>query len=152
MASKLKTSVKVFIDSSVIYSAAYSPDGTASKLLLGSTALPYSLFLTEFVADEVRRNIKENAPAKAPALEILLNTLPTPLPDPPVQLVLDAARIVHLKDAPIVAGAVAASATHLASYDKPHLLAHAQTIREHFGITVLDPANILAEISKQEAA
>ena len=147
MASVQTTSLKVFIDSSVLYAAAYSENSTARQLLLGIYSFPYRICVNEFVLEETRRNLSQDAPDKLSALNILLNYLGAPEEDASKELVLKAAEIVHLKDAPILAGAVHAKATHLASYDKHHLLKHAQKIKERFGIIVCDPARILAVVA-----
>ena len=51
--------------------------------------------------------------------------------------------MVHLKDAPIVAGAAKAKAAYLATHDVKHLLNHAQAIEVAYGITVIAPADLL---------
>jgi len=48
--------------------------------------------------------------------------------NPPVSLVLKVAKVVQVKDAPIVAGAIHARARYLASYDRRHLLYQRQAI------------------------
>lgn len=63
---------------------------------------------------------------------------------PPAVLVREVAQIVVLKDAPIVAGAIAAEALFIASYDRKHLLRQAAAIRAHYGIMVDTPDTVLS--------
>lgn len=53
---------------------------------------------------------------------------------------------VEAKDAPIVAAAIAANASFLATYDRKHLLAKKAEIGGRFGIMVATPDDILAAL------
>ena len=59
---------------------------------------------------------------------------------------LEVGRVVAVKDAPIVAAALHASCAYLATYDRKHLLQQRSTIKEHFGITVAKPNEVLSLI------
>jgi hypothetical protein len=61
--------------------------------------------------------------------------------------VFRAAKIVHLKDAPIVAAAARVKAEYLATHDVKHLLNHATAIAKAYGITVLTPAEQLSALT-----
>lgn len=63
---------------------------------------------------------------------------------PSPALVHDVARIVVSKDAPIVAAAVTARATFLATYDRKHLLRQAALISSQYRVTVAVPDLILS--------
>ena len=58
-------------------------------------------------------------------------------------MVIDVARIIELKDAPIVAGAIMLGAPYLASYDRRHLHSQRAVIFQHWGIRVATPEEIL---------
>ena len=57
--------------------------------------------------------------------------------------VLRAAKVVDVKDAPIVAGAVRARATYLATYDRRHLLTKRAEIEAAFGIRTATPDGVM---------
>ena len=58
-------------------------------------------------------------------------------------MVEQAAAVVQLKDAAIVAGAMHAQATFLVTYDRRHLLSHADLIEQVLGVKVMTPQVIL---------
>ncbi len=136
----------VFIDSSVLFSAAYSGTGSARDLLHAAVLGRVILALSEYVLDETDRNILANAPHAYGTFQRLQAALPYRLITPSNELVHEAARIVVIKDAPIVAGAHTARADFLATYDRKDLLSRKQEIHEAFGLTVATPQEILASL------
>src|ERR671915_389799 len=98
----------VFIDSSVLYAAAFSPTGPARRLLLKGLVSHITLSLSDLVLEETKRNLKKNAPAALPYFTIIADLLAPQATCPTKAEVFKAAQIVHLKDAPIVAAAAKA--------------------------------------------
>jgi predicted nucleic acid-binding protein len=133
----------VFLDSSVLYAAAFSATGSARRLLLKGLEGSVALAISDLVLGETKRNLTKNAPVALPAFTILAGLLSPFLANPTKAQVLNAAQIVHSKDAPIVAAAVKADADYLATHDVKHLLSHAQAITDAYVITVLTPADLL---------
>ncbi len=138
-----RTNRKVFLDSSVFFAAAYSTTGSAHDLLQAGLQGKVSLVLSELVLAETERNLLENAPAAHPAFLRFKQSLVYQLSQPSLNLMTQTAKVVVLKDAAIVAGARAARASFLASYDKCHLLTKRAEIQAAFGITVGAPEEIL---------
>lgn len=144
MASTLTTPpVKLFIDSSVLIAAAISLHGSARQLLGAGIAGQYQLFASQLVLTESERNITRKAPEALPMFQLFAEALVPTIVRPSSEQVVDVAKVVELKDAPIVAGALAADALYLATFDQRHLLSQAERIHETFGITVATPAEIL---------
>ncbi len=137
---------RVFYDSSVLYSAAYSSHGYAFDLIAAGKRGELELSLSPLVLTETERNIRQKAAHVLAAFVLLVHVLSPYLVTPSPASVRRAARLIHPKDAPIVAGARAARAPFLATYDRRHLLNHADEIHAAFGRLVMTPDQILASI------
>jgi predicted nucleic acid-binding protein len=122
---------RIFLDSSVLYAAAFSQSGPARRLLLKGL-------------EGTKRNLTKNAPAALPYFQLLADIFSPFITNPTKAQVLKAAQIVHLKDAPIVAAAAKANADYLATHDVKHLLRHAQEIEAAYGIMVLAPSELVS--------
>jgi predicted nucleic acid-binding protein len=133
----------VFLDSSVLYAAAFSATGPARRLILTGLAGSITFAISDLVLEETKRNLTKNAPAALPSFHLLADLFSPVITNPTKADVFKAARIVHYKDAPIVAAAAKAKAGYLATHDVKHLLTHAQAIARGYGITVLTPADLL---------
>jgi uncharacterized protein len=138
---------RVFLDSSVLYAAAFSATGPARRLILKGLHGSVTLSLSDFVLEETKRNLTKNAPAALPYFTIIADLLSPQAIRPTKAEVVRAAKIVHLKDAPIVAAAAKAKAEYLATHDVKHLLAQAQAIADAYVITVLAPADLLSVLA-----
>jgi predicted nucleic acid-binding protein len=138
---------RVFLDSSVLYAAAFSKTGPARRLILKGLEGSIALALSDLVLEETKRNLTKNAPSALPYFAILADLFSPFITNPTKAQVLKAAQIVHLKDAPIVAAAVKAKADYLATHDVKHLLSHAKAIADAYVITVLTPADLLSVLA-----
>jgi predicted nucleic acid-binding protein len=134
---------RVFLDSSVLYAAAFSATGPARRLILKGLQGSVALCLSDLVLEETKRNLARNAPLALPSFTILADLFSPFITNPTKAEVLKAAQIVHLKDAPIVAAAAKAKADYLATHDVKHLLTHAQAIAQAYKMIVLTPTEIL---------
>jgi predicted nucleic acid-binding protein len=137
----------VFIDSSVLYAAAFSHTGPARRLILKGLQGSIELLISDLVLEETKRNLAQNAPLALPYFSLIADLLSPGAPRPTKAEVLRAAKIVHLKDAAIVAAAARVKAEYLATHDVKHLLSHATAIAEAYGITVLTPAELLSVLT-----
>jgi predicted nucleic acid-binding protein len=133
----------VFLDSSVLYAAAFSATGPARRLILKGFDGSVTLAISDLVLDETKRNLKKNAPLALPYFNLLADLFSPVIIRPTKAEVRKAAQIVHLKDAAIVAAAAKGKAEYLATHDVKHLLNHAQAIEAAYGITVIAPAELL---------
>jgi uncharacterized protein len=134
---------RIFLDSSVLYAAAFSVTGPARRLLLKGLEGSVSLVISDLVLEETKRNLTKNAPLALPSFTVIADLLSPQIIRPTKAAVLKATQIVHLKDAPIVAAAAKANAEYLATHDVKHLLKQAQAIEHEYLITVLTPAELL---------
>jgi len=135
---------KLFIDSSVLIAAAISPRGSARDLIIAGLSGGLTLVLSALIFEETERNLAKKYPRALPMLEILRTAWEGTLVEPDPALIRQVGKVVALKDAPIVAGALAARATWLVTYDRRHLLRQKDPIRTMFGITVATPDEVLA--------
>ena len=135
---------RIFLDSSVLYAAAFSPTGPARRLILKGLQERVTLCISDLVLEETKRNLTKNAPLALPSFTLLADLFSPVITNPTKAAVLKAAQIVHLKDAPIVAAAAKVKADYLATHDVKHLLNHAQAIDRAYGITVLTPSEVLS--------
>jgi predicted nucleic acid-binding protein len=135
---------RIFLDSSVLYAAAFSPTGPARRLLFKGLEGSVTLVISDLVLEETKRNLTKNAPVALPYFTILADLFSPFLIRPTKAEVFKAAQVVHLKDAAIVASAAKGKAEYLAMHDVKHLLSHAQAIEATYGITVIAPAELLS--------
>jgi predicted nucleic acid-binding protein len=138
---------RIFLDSSVLYAAAFSATGPARRLILKGLQESVTLCISDLVLEETKRNLKKNAPEALPAFTIIADLFALSVTRPTKAEVLKAAKIVHLKDAAIVAAAAKGKAEYLATHDVKHLLNHAKAIEQAYGITVLSPAELLSVLT-----
>jgi predicted nucleic acid-binding protein len=96
---------RIFLDSSVLYAAAFSPTGLARRLILKGFQGSIDLCISDLVLEETKRNLTKNAPLALAYLTLLADLFSPAITNPTKAEVRKAAQIVHLKDAPIVAAA-----------------------------------------------
>ncbi len=113
---------RLFIDSSVLFSAAYSPRGNARNIILMAARKELTAVISKLVIDETSRNMLGKAPEKVHLLETIIDNIPFEFTRPTKREVLAAAKHAELKDAPIVAAAKRAKVDLLVTLDKKLLL------------------------------
>ncbi len=146
MAARTPPTDRVFLDSTVLFSAAYSSRGRARDLLLAGARGELSLALSDLVLVETERNLAAKAPQALALFQSLRPVLLLYVTNPPLRSLRRAELYVEFKDAAIVAGALTAGARYLATYDRRHLLNYAAEIREGFGLLVMTPDDILTTL------
>jgi predicted nucleic acid-binding protein len=121
----------VFLDASVLFSAAYRPEAKFLKLW----QMRYvNLVTSPYAAEEARRNLEK--PEQRERLEKLLQSveLISAMPGKALPEGVD----LPAKDAPILLAAIAANATHLLTSDLRHFGPYYDKIVE--GVLILSPA------------
>ncbi len=113
---------RIFIDSSVLFSAAYSAKGHSRDLLLMGASGEVTIIISQFVMRETIRNLLGLKSPPLNELEQIVQNASIELVDATKQAVLDAAKLITLKDAPIIAAAKFAKVNMLVSMDKKHIL------------------------------
>jgi predicted nucleic acid-binding protein len=144
--SQTSRASRTFIDSSILIAAAISPTGDGRALLLAAIHAQVPLFWSDLVVTETERNLAKKAPAAIPAYQILRDTLPITIVNPPLGLVLDVARVIAPKDAPIVAAALHSRADYLVTLDRKHLLSQADTVHATYSLALVPPIAVLQQI------
>lgn len=114
--------LRLFIDSSVLFSAANSERGHSRDLVLMSARGELILVLSHYVLEETRRNLASLKDPKIVDLEYLLSKAKVEIISVNRDDILLAAKKTVLKDAPIIAAAKKAKVTMLVSLDKKHIL------------------------------
>jgi uncharacterized protein len=123
---------RLFLDANVLFSAAYRASAAVSRLWhLSDTRLCTS----EYAVEEARRNLAE--PGQVARLHLLLDDLER-LPSTTIGPKERSDFELPEKDWPIVAGGLAASATHLITGDQRHFGGFFG--RDIFGVRVMTPA------------
>ena len=139
--------MKLFLDANVIFTAAYSPEGVARALFDLADAGHCALCTSAFALEEARRNLALKAPVKLSGLERILPP-PTIVPEASPEKVTWAQGLtLPMKDAPIMAAAVACAADILVTGDR-HDFGHlfGQSTK---GVRVLSPREALEEVLKR---
>jgi predicted nucleic acid-binding protein len=67
--------IRLFIDSSVMFSAAYSSRGHARDLLMMAAREEVILVISPLVVTETRRNLGESAPAIVELFDLTIKTI-----------------------------------------------------------------------------
>jgi putative PIN family toxin of toxin-antitoxin system len=150
MESNQIPTLRVFVDSSVLISAALSSRGSAHDLVRLGVDHRATLVISSTVLDEVERNVTRKGRDRLPLLRRLLETCPFEMCEPTAELIAIEAAKVEPKDAEIVAAAVAGNVQFLVTYDAKHLLARAADIQARNGIVVCVPAVPIAFLSDPE--
>lgn len=116
---------KIFLDSSVLYAATLSAKGGSRRILEEAAERNLKLVITPYVLEEVRQSLQTKNPESTQKFDALLNqyqlsVIKNPSEKEVVQFI--SLRVVPENDAPILAGARKAGATHLLTLDKKHFL------------------------------
>ena len=135
---------RVFLDASVLFSAAYSARGASREILRRSLRHEIDIVVSRHVVEEARRNLGHKAPQALDAFEELISLLSTEMEaDPSPSELQAAARYINLKDAPIIAAAVNADVDYLVTLDQKHFIAD-PTVGQRCGLNIVTPDQLVA--------
>jgi predicted nucleic acid-binding protein len=141
--------IRLFLDSSVLFSAAYSSKGHSRDLLTLAIREEIVIVVSDLVIEETRRNLTEEAPESVTFLELVLNSLPLEFVKPSRNEITEAAKYVALKDAAIIAAAKKAKVDFLVTLDKKHLLGKTELDR-YSRLKIVTPQDAVRQISAEE--
>lgn len=139
--------IRVFVDSSVFFSAAYSSRGHARDIIMMALSGEIDMVISQIVIEETRRNLVANSPESLPFMEFVLASTPHTIVRPTRADVLNAAEFTALKDAPIAAAAKGAKADLLVTLDKKHLLGRPELV-EFVGAPIVTPREAVKRIKE----
>jgi predicted nucleic acid-binding protein len=129
---------RLFIDSSVLFSAANSERGHSRDLVLMSARGELVLVLSHYILEETRRNLASLKEPKNRELEFLLSKTEVEVVTVDKDDILRAAKMTALKDAPIIAAAKKAKVTVLVSLDRKHILGRPE-LETYINAPILTP-------------
>jgi predicted nucleic acid-binding protein len=138
---------RIFIASSVLFTAANSAKGHSHDLMLISAAGKLTLVLSDFVLEETRRNLALTQPGLT-VLERIIREARIEIVSVTRKQVLDAMKWIVPKDAPILAAAKAAQVDMLVSLDKKHILDHPK-LETYINTPILTPAEAFQKLKAQ---
>ena len=137
---------KIFFDTSALFSAIFSSRGAARELVRLSIRGSVTLYISQDVVTEAERNLTNKAPEYLPVLNTLLDlNIFTFAPEITPKEVQAAAKYIEAKDAMIVAAALKAKVTYLATFDRKHLIDPPAASQES-GLIIVTPGDILTAI------
>lgn len=136
---------RLFIDSSVLFSAANSERGHSRDLVIMSARGELVIVLSHYVLEETRRNLANLKEPKDMELEYLLSKVELEIVTVDRDDIFRAMEKTVLKDAPIIAAAKKAKATMLVSLDKKHILDHPE-LEVYLNAPILTPAEAFQKI------
>lgn len=136
---------RIFIDSSVLFSAANSATGHSRDLMLLGASGEVDLILSDFVLEETIRNLSQLKRQPLAELEELLVNANIETVEISRQEVLDARKLIVVKDAPIIAAAKFAKVDMLVSLDKKHILNRPE-LESYINASILTPAEAFQKL------
>ena len=136
---------RVFIDSSVLFSAVYSTSGHSSDLLVMGAEEDILAVISDFVIVETRRNIREIKPEKLARLDQLLVIVHFEIVKVIPEDVTNAKQWIVLKDAPVLAAAKVAGVDMLVTLDKKHFLGRPE-LESYINAPILTPKEAYQKI------
>lgn len=143
MASDRTKISKVFVDSSVLIAAAISSNGSARDLIKRSFRNEFKIIVSDLVLEETERNLRNKAPKALPALRFFLRIFNPEVVSPNKSLISKVSKIIDVKDAPIVAGAISSKADYLVSFDRKHLLQYKRKVEKSLKVKIVTPDEIV---------
>ncbi|MHB8085736.1 MAG: PIN domain-containing protein [Dehalococcoidia bacterium] len=139
--------LRIFLDSNVIISGIYSPDGPPAKILNLHANAKLRIIVCQLTIEEVVRTIREKRPDALPALQLFLtNAPPEIIKNPPLKEVRRWIDLLHFEDAVILAAALSAAPDYFVTGDR-HFHSH-PSLAEKSGLRIITPAQMLRIVAK----
>lgn len=134
--------MRLFVDSSILFSACYSKNGGARELIRLAIKGQVELFVSAYVFAETEMNLAESAPHAMTAFHYVKERDFWHVISASSGEVAAAIAVVADKfDAPIVAAAKIARVDYLLSFDRRHL--HTRNVEAFIGAPVMTPDAVL---------
>ncbi len=138
--------MRVFLDSSVWFAAAYSPNGGSSEVIRRVAVGEITVTATKQVIAEAVRNLqaKGNPVALERFFELYGEVRPTVV-EPNQSQIKEASVAINLKDVPILAGAKIGDCRYLVTLDRRHFFTN-EVVRFAQPTEMLLPKDLLEKI------
>jgi predicted nucleic acid-binding protein len=138
---------RVFLDTSAFIAGIISPTGAAREVLRLCEAGVVDLMISRQVLTEADRNLSEKLPALIPDFRQWIHQLsPILVEDPSQKEVVKAVRIIHPKDAPILAAAINAEVDYLITWNTRHF--HKSPVVRAVSFKIMTPGEFLEEFRR----
>ena len=136
--------MRLFLDANVIFTAAHNPAGRSSALFDLARHGVCVLSTSPHAASEAQRNLQVKYPDTLPRLRTLMSQIEMVPEAPPADVAWAIEQDLPLKDAPVLAAALASGADALVTGDRTHF-GHlfGRTVRT---LVLLTPADALARL------
>ena len=133
---------RIFVDSNVLISGMYSPEGTPAKILHLHTSGRVTIVISQLILTETVFTVREKKPAAISALNVFLtNSPPEIVKNPSIDQVKKWIEYLHFEDAVIFAAAISAEPEYFVTGDK-HF--HSTlSLPEKSGLRILTPAQLI---------
>ena len=137
--------IRVFLDTSVLFAAAYSETGASREIIRQAIRGAVGLVTSPLVLEEARRNLQAKAPEVLSDLDHLCEAVGFEIVRPTKRDIKGAMQYIVPKDAPIIAAAKHAQVDFLVSLDRRHLVGHSD-IAQRSGLKIVLPDELLEEL------
>jgi predicted nucleic acid-binding protein len=140
--------IRAFVDSSVLFAAIHSATGGARELLKRHTRGELQLVVSEYVLDETHNNLRRKSPENVGVVAMLVDLLALDIVEVDAASVKAAAAYTELKDAPVVAAALAGGCQYVLTHDQKHLLKNPE-VPQRTGLIVVTPGDLLQKLRSE---
>ncbi len=135
---------KVFADANVLIAGTASRTGASGAVLLMAEIGLFRLVVSRLVLEEAERNLRKKLPRALPNFAQQLAQLELEIVPPPTnEEVQRWAKIIEVKDAPILATAVSAQVDRLVTLNSKDFTPE---VAAQSGLRILSPADLVQEI------
>ena len=141
--------IHAFADASVLYSGIASSSGASREVLRRHRLNEIELVVSDYVVLETSRNLAEDDPALARGLDLLIDVLLLRFVETTQEAVNAANVYTELKDAPVIAAAIAGGCGYLLTFDRKHLINPVE-VAEKSGLNILTPGDLLQILRSDE--
>ncbi|MBI3016213.1 MAG: PIN domain-containing protein [Candidatus Tectomicrobia bacterium] len=137
----------MFLDTSALIAGIVSASGAAREVLRLCEARVVEPLVSRQVLTEADRNLSGKLPALVPDYCHLMRQMsPTVLDDPSRREVAQAVRVIHHKDAPILAAAIRGKADYLIPWNTRHF--QKTSVRRAVRFKIMTPGEFLEEFRR----
>ncbi len=136
---------RIFLDSSVLFAAAASPTGASRAIIVLAELGLWQLVICQQVFIEVEQNLQTKAPLALPYFQQLQTTLKWEIvADPTLEQIRNCAKVIVLKDAPILAAAIQARPDRFVTLDMRDF--GQPIVQKQLVSPIQKPADLLVEL------
>lgn len=141
---------RIFLDTSALIAGIVSTNGAAHEVLRLCEAGIVEVLVSRQVLTEADRNFYKKLPAFVHDYRHLIQKMsPTLLEDPSKKSVVEAADVIHHKDAPVLAAAINGDVDFLITWNTKHF--HKQSVIRSVHFKIRTPGEFLKEFRETQA-